>query len=127
MDYSVTKLDEDRNLVFGWANVAMRADGSTVTDSQQDRISPTDLEDAAYLFNLEFRDANEMHEDATVGRLVESFVVTPEKLKKMGLEPNALPLGWWVGFHVDDRTFAKVKRGELSMFSIEGVAVREAA
>ena len=120
--HKVTKLDEERQLVFGWANVAVRKTGETIVDSQGDQIAPQDLEDAAYLFNLEWRAANEMHTGVIKGRLVESLVVTPEKLAALGLAKDAMPQGWWVGFHVDADTFAKVKQGKLTMFSIEGTA-----
>jgi hypothetical protein len=43
----------------------------------------------------------------------------------MGLPEDALPQGIWLGFRVNDETFAKVKSGDLKMFSIEGSAQRE--
>jgi hypothetical protein len=123
----IAKFDEDRHLVFGWANVAIRKDGTRITDHHGDQIDPADLEDAAYVFNLQFRETGVMHTGKAVGRLVESFFVTPEKLAKMALPPDALPQGWWVGFYIeDDDVFAKVKSGAFSMFSIQGRAVREA-
>lgn len=122
----IAKVDADRNLVFGWANVSIRKDGEQIVDRQGHVIDPDDLEDAAYIFNLQFREMNEMHQGDSVGRLVESLAVTPEKLEKMGLAKDALPQGWWVGFYVDDdETFAKVKDGTYGMFSIEGKAVVE--
>lgn len=125
---TICKIDESRHLVFGWANVALHADGNLVTDSQGDQIALADLEDAAYLFNLEFRQAGVMHKGAAVVELVESFVVTPDKLAALGLPQHALPGGWWVGFHVpDDTVFAKVKSGEYGMFSIQGRGIREEA
>lgn len=121
----VVKVDSDQRLVFGWANVAIRKDGEVVTDSHDDQIDPEDLERAAYLFTLEFREMNERHREVTKGRLIESFVVTPQKLESMGLAKDALPQGWWVGFYVeDDDVWEKVKKGEYSMFSIEGSASR---
>jgi hypothetical protein len=121
----VVKVDDDNRLVFGWANVAIRKDGEQVTDSHDECIDPEDLENAAYLFNLEFRELNERHKGVSKGRLVESLAVTPEKLVAMGLAEDALPQGWWVGFYVeDDAAWEKVKKGEYSMFSIEGSATR---
>lgn len=124
-EMEIQKVDEDRQLVFGWANVAIRKDGQEVVDSQGDSIGPDDLEDAAYLFNLSFRKSGEMHRGDSKGDLVESFVVTPAKLKALGLDGDALPLGWWVGFKVHDKdVFAKVKAGDYRMFSIQGKAKR---
>jgi len=124
----IVKLDEDNHLVFGWANVSIRKDGDTVVDSYNDVIEPDTLEAAAYVFNLNFRETGVMHKGASVGRLVESFFVTPEKLAKMNLPTDALPIGWWVGFHVeDDDVWEQVKKGTYSMFSIQGTAVRQEA
>jgi len=123
--FEIVKLDEDRRLVFGWASVAMRKDGSTVVDTQNDMIDPDTLELAAYRYVLEDGDANEMHGDDRIGRPVESFVVTPEKLQKMGLAPDALPLGWWLGIYVEnDKAWGDVKTKKVRAFSIEGKAER---
>lgn len=122
----IVKHDSDNNLVFGWANVAIRKDGEVVQDSHEDVIDPGDLEMAAYVFNLQFRESGIDHKGDAVGRLVESLVVTEDKLEALGLEKSALPQGWWVGFYVeDDAVFEKVKTGEYSMFSIQGMALRE--
>jgi hypothetical protein len=120
---NIVKVDAEQRLVFGWANVAVRKDGETVTDSHNHQIDPDDLENAAYLFNLQFREMNERHTEMCKGQLVESLAVTPDKLEAMGLKKDALPQGWWVGFYVqDDGCWEKVKKGEYSMFSIEGTA-----
>lgn len=124
----IAKLDEDRRIVFGWANICVRCSGEKVIDSHDDSIDPEDLETAAYDFVLEFGETGENHIGKTKGRLIESFFVTPQKLKKMGLKSDALPQGWWVGFKIDDRrAWERVKRGDHRMFSIQGVARREAA
>ena len=126
MDTSIAKIDDEQRLVFGWASVAKRADGATIEDSQGDIIDPGDLETAAYDFVLDFREANTMHSGPVTGRLVESFVSTPEKLQKMGLAPDALPTAWWAGFKIDDDTaWEGVKSGRYKMFSIEGRGTRE--
>jgi len=121
----IVKTDAYRQLIFGWASVAVRADGQTVIDSQNDIVPVSDLEDAAYEFVLKFREMNERHTPETTGVLVESFVVTPDKLEKMGVAPDALPVGWWTGFFVPDTAlFQKILDGEYTMFSIEGSAIR---
>src|SRR3990167_3665318 len=102
MDTSIAKIDDEQRVVFGWASVAKRADGTTIEDSQGDVIDSEDLEKAAYDFVFDFREANAMHTGPVTGRLVESFVSTPEKLVKMGLAPDALPSAWWTGFKIDD-------------------------
>lgn len=122
----VAKVDEDQRLVFGWASVIENDDGTPLEDLQGDVIAMDELEKAAYRFVLDSRKAGEMHERTEgIGRLVESFVVTPEKADALGLAKRS---GWWVGFKVDDdSTWAKVKKGDFRMFSIGGKAVREKA
>ena len=124
---NIQKHDEDRQYVFGWANVSS-VDGELVVDSHNDTIALSELEDAAYAFALHFNDAavGEMHKGTAKGKLIESFVVTPQKLEKMGLPEDALPHGWWLGLYVEDKElFEKVKKGEYLALSIQGVAQRE--
>ena len=123
----IARSEEDKQYVFGWANVSMR-DGELVVDSHNDTIDLSELENAAYEFALHFNDAavGEMHKGDAKGKLIESFVVTPEKLRKMGVSEDAIQLGWWVGMYIEDKDlFAKVKDGEYLALSIQGQAVRE--
>jgi hypothetical protein len=124
MDAQIRKLDAAQNLVFGWASVAVTVDGEQLIDKQGDIIPPDELEQAAYEFVLKWREADEMHTQVTKGHVIESLVVTPEKLDALGLPAKSLPTGWWVGFKVDPATFAKVAAGDYAMFSIEGQAQR---
>jgi cation transport regulator ChaB len=122
----VLKVDAERQYVFGWASVAFAKDGSQVEDLQGDLIDLDDLEEAAYQFALSYRESGVMHAGEAVGQMIESFMVTPDKLEAMGLPPDSLPMGHWVGFHVPDPAiFAKIKDGTYSAFSIQGDAVRE--
>lgn len=120
----VVKVDSDRRLVFGWANVSISKSGEQVTDSHNEQIDPEDLENAAYNFTLAFREMNADHEAPTLGQLVESMFFDAEKCEALGLAKDAVDVGWWVGFYVEDAdTWDKVKKGEYSMFSIEGTAM----
>lgn len=122
----VLKVDTERQYVFGWASVAITKDGHQVEDLQGDLIDPEDLETAAYQFALNYRGTGVMHQGEAVGQMIESFMVTPDKLEAMGLPGDALPQGHWVGFHVPDaEIFAKIKDGTYSAFSIQGDAIRE--
>lgn len=125
--FSIFKTDEEKRLVFGWASVAITLDGKLVEDHQNDVIDPEDLEEAAYEYVLSFRDTGEEHVSSLrkKGKMVESCVFTEEKQRAMGLEPGALPIGWWIGFKItDDEAWEKVKNGTYKMFSIEGKANR---
>lgn len=127
LEGSFAKFDDDKRLAFGWAYVA-DDDGMVVIDHSGDFVDKTalpDLEDAAYDYVLNSREADEMHERfENVAKLVESVMVTPEKLAAMGFEGSRT--GWWVGFRVqDENVWSKVKDGTYSAFSIRGRGIRE--
>ena len=126
-NYTVAKMDDDKRLVFGWASISVTADGEQLEDLQHDLINPEDLEEAVYEYVLNFRDTGEEHRPhlRKKGKLVESCVFTAEKQKAMGLPEGILPVGWWIGFKIeDDEAWEKVKNGTYRMFSIEGKAQR---
>ena len=127
-NFSIFKTDDDKRLVFGWASVAITVDGVQLEDRQQDIIDPEDLEEAAYEYVLNFRDTGEEHNPTMrkKGKLVESCVLTAEKQKAMGIPEGSVPVGWWIGFKIeDDAAWERIKSGQYRMFSIEGKANRE--
>ena len=126
-NYSIFKTDDDKRLVFGWASISITVDGEQLEDRQHDLIDPEDLEEAAYEYVLNFRDTGEEHIKSLrkKGKLVESCVFTAEKQKAMGIPEGILPVGWWIGFKIeDDDAWERVKNGTYKMFSIEGKANR---
>lgn len=124
--FKIHKSDDDEMLAFGWANVAITAEGEQVTDLQEDIVDPDVLEHAAYNFVEFYREGGEMHERGGCAVLVESIMFTKEKMAVMGIPEGTLPEAWWIGFRVTDPdVWDKVKSGEYPMFSIEGEAVRE--
>lgn len=118
----ILKRDEERRMVFGWAYIAKRADGTAVVDHSGDRVDNTEsLEFSAYEYVLKSREGDVMHTRKQTSVLVESMVFTPEKCEALGLAKDALPVGWWVGFKIlDDEAWEGVKTGKYAMFSIEG-------
>lgn len=124
--FKIQKSDDDKMLAFGWANVAITAQGHQVEDYHEDMIDPEVLEQAAYDFVELYREGGEQHERGGVAVLVESIIFTKEKMEALGLPEGSLPEGWWIGFKVTDPdVWEKVKSGEYPMFSIEGEAIRE--
>jgi hypothetical protein len=127
-DFEVKKFDDELGIVFGWASVSERADGSVVLDHEDDFIPIAELEKAAYDFNIQARKATDQHDQATLGagELVESMVFTVEKQQQLGID---IPVGWWVGFRIEDEEMRKMIRdsGERRMFSIGGTATRTEA
>lgn len=119
--FDIYKSREDEQLVSGWANVSINADGSIPLDWQDDVIAPDVLEKAAINFMLEYRESGVMHEGGPVGTVVESIVFTKEKQQAMGIPEGTVPVGWFITVKVHDKeTFAKVKDGTYKMFSIQG-------
>lgn len=125
----ISKMDEDKRQVFGWASI-LEIDGKPVVDLQGDVMELDTVENAAYEYVIKSRKGGNQHErdgdgPRHVSDLVESFVVTPEKREQMGL-PDSVPTGWWIGFKVnDDETWGQVKDGSRKEFSIHGKGVRK--
>jgi len=121
-DFRVAKVNDEQQLVFGWANVTTKG-SDLLVDSHGEVIETAVLEKAVYEFVPKFTGAaaGVGHQGIAVAHLVESLMLTKEKAAAMGLDPGHE--GWWVGVRVEDaEVFAKVKSGELSMFSIQGIA-----
>lgn len=124
-EFKIAKSVEEKQLVFGWANVSKEADGSYPIDWDGDVTPPEELENAAYTFVLKYRETGEQHQGEAVGHLVESIMFTKEKQEALGIPPGILPEGWWVGFYIPDKeVFEKAKKGEYEMFSVQGTAKR---
>ncbi|MFW6202596.1 MAG: XkdF-like putative serine protease domain-containing protein [Gemmatimonadota bacterium] len=124
----IRKVDAERRLAFGWAYVAVAKDGTPVEDHSGDVLDPDTLEDPVYDYVLHSREGDAMHTGPVAARMVESVVFTADKLEKMGLADGTVPIGWWVGFKVDDDAVWKaVKAGRLTMFSIGGRGARPEA
>ena len=94
-----------------------------MVDHQGDMISIDEIEKAAHKFLTDCRVAGDSHITKGVGHLVESIVFSNELQK--ALDINLGQTGWFVGFKVTDQdVWDRVKKGELSMFSIGGSGTR---
>jgi hypothetical protein len=120
-----SKLDSDKRQAFGWASV-VEVDGQPVVDLQGDWITPDELERAAYTYVQKSRVGGTQHKRdefgnaVKAGEMIESFVVTDEKIEKMGL-PADTPRGWWVGYQYEEGdTWADIKAGRKTGFSVHG-------
>ena len=123
--FRVAKSNDTKQEIFGRASVVVKG-GALVTDHQDDIIEPHELEAAAYEFVREARASGEDHNGLPPdAELIESVVITPEKLEAWGLAPDALDTGWWLGFHIPDKDAYERAKNEKSAFSIEGYGVRE--
>jgi len=128
----IQKLDSERQMAFGWANVFLTTDDDPIVDSHGDTIDTAEaiaaIEDAVYQYTLDSRSGDDSHVNFGVARLVETMVFTDEKLAAIATHSAAMqaaedadadrllllarqnfdklqeviPDGWWVGFKIDD-------------------------
>ena len=125
LQFEVLRKDADQRRVYGWFSVAKDKDGKTLVDRQGDVIEIADLEDAASDFIKEYRQGGLDHTGGAPNRLIASLVFTPEVQAALGIPPGVLPQGWFGAFEINENIFAKLAKGELLMFSIEGEAETE--
>jgi hypothetical protein len=131
----ISKIKEEKRQVFGWCSLS-KVNGEPVVDLQNDYIPIEETEEAAYTYVLESRKGGDMHKRRAKGGIgkgwdepvhtsdmIESFVVTPEKMAQMGIKSEKI--GWWVGFQInDDAQWEMVKSGERTGFSVHGSGKR---
>lgn len=123
ISFEITKMDADKQQIFGWASVAT-INGEAVVDKQGDIIPIDELEKAAYDFLLDGGVMGDMHERVGVGRPIESMVFTKAKCDALGIKMDRE--GWFVGFQVDSPDVWKShKEGKRPEFSIGGSGVRQ--
>lgn len=124
-EFEVVRKDEAQRRVYGWFSVANGKDGKPLVDRQGDVIDVADLETAAAEFVREYRQGGEEHEGGAPNKLIASVVLTREIQNALGLPAGLLPEGWFGGFEISEPVFARLAKGELLMFSIEGEAQTE--
>ncbi len=125
IEFEIIEKNLDRRHVFGWASVAQDRDGHPVVDLGGDLIPVTELEKAAHAFVKDSRVGGEMHQGEPENRLIASLVFTEDIQKALGIPPNTIPVGWFVGFEVTPDAFERVKKGARLQLSIEGKARRQ--
>jgi hypothetical protein len=83
---TIVKIDQEKQLVFGWASVIKDTNDKILLDRQEDFIESEDeLEKAAYDYVLKSRDGGEMHIRKGVSTMVESVVLSKEKQLALGI------------------------------------------
>lgn len=119
--FDIIDKNEDQHLVWGWASVISKG-GKAVVDRQGDVISADTLTKAATEFMLDVRKAKAMHEGDSIGEVVHSLPLTGEIAKALGIETDVE--GWIIAMKIhNDEVWQLVKSGQLSAFSIGGMAV----
>lgn len=119
---SIEKLDKEKRLAFGWFSV-IEIKGKTVVDSHGDVILEDTLMEAAHNHIIQSRAGKVMHQGRKIGDIVESVVFTKDLQKALGIDLGKV--GWFGAMKIhDEKVWEKVKSGELSSFSIGGIARR---
>ena len=137
MRAEIVKADPSLRVAYGWALLS-EVDGKLYYDAQGDSPDAESMERAVVRFVYDKATGGVMHKRAgdgtpvRVGRIVESVVVTDEKLAAMGLPVPASqgPRGWWIGIKYDttpegENVWKRIQRGELRGFSIAGRGYRK--
>ena len=122
--FDIVKINDDKQIAFGFCVFSKDSKGNTVVDLQGDAITPEELEKMAYGYMLNGRDVGQLHMTSGEGCVVESMVFTEDKMKAIGIKGD-VPVAWWVGLKINNPdAWALVKSGKYKAFSIEGIAER---
>ena len=119
----IMKVDNAKRIVTGAVLVPM------LVDSQGDFEFAEDIEKAAHGFMKEARNIGEQHSVFSgIGVPVESWLLREPMVVKAGQDWKLYPQGtWMMSVFVDkDKTWEKVRNGDLTGFSIGFRGVREA-
>lgn len=121
--YTVTKVDDDLGVVFGWAIVST-VKGDPYFDVQGDYIPDGSMLKATTDFMEDGRVGKDMHAGDQVGVIVHSMPLTKEIAKAFGI--TCEKTGWMVGYKPFDRALLeKFRSGEYTGFSIGGDRVKD--
>lgn len=116
----ISKLDEERRQISGWASVSS-VNGRPVVDLQGDYVDVADLRTAAHEFITGPRHGLAMHAGKPIMRVTESLIVDDDVAAAMGIMSGIR--GWWACAQVEDTdTWAKVRDGKFRALSVAGSA-----
>jgi len=93
-------------------------------DSDGEIVSKEKIEDVAHEWMEDYQHIDLKHSLNAVGKPVESYLTYSERtVKSIDGEEITLPVGTWIlGSKLDEETFEAVEKGELTGYSIMGVA-----
>jgi hypothetical protein len=118
--FKVIKAVDEQRIVYGWATVST-VKGELIVDSQGDIIEPDEMVKMANDFMLDVRMAKAMHAGEGIGEFIHSLPLTKDIAEALGVECERE--GWIVAVKIhDDATWAAVKSGAFTGFSIGGKA-----
>lgn len=116
----IFKVDTTLGLIFGYA-IVCKQDGKPYVDRQNDHIPEASMMEAALEFAKSDRQARSMH-DTDDGQILFMLPMTTELAK--ALDISVKKTGLIVAMKPENpETLAKAARGELTGFSIGGMAI----
>lgn len=113
----IVKADEEKRLIYG---IVLEPDG---VDSQNDTVSKDEIEHACHVYMKESRTIGDSHKGkAKSATVVESYIAPTD----FSLGGQDIKEGTWIMVVKidDDATWDRVKRGDLTGFSIGGFSKR---
>lgn len=117
--FAILEKNEEQRIVWGWAYVSEK-DDAIVVDHSGEMIDADLVQKAAHGFVRDSRAGGVVHE-ALAGEIVDSLFFSKDVQRALGIDLGKV--GWFIGMKVHDAdAWARVKSGELRMFSIGGFA-----
>lgn len=116
--FVIKDIDKKQQILFGLASRVADKDGDLVVDTDDMVLDAKALEGSVYNYVLFSGKMGVEHKDMGEGKIVESFFITPEKKKLLGMKGGE-QVAWWIGFKVfKNELWKKVEEGEYPHLSI---------
>lgn len=118
-----TSVNKASKVAYGWFYVS-KVNGEFVSDHSGDTWSIEEIEKTAHDFVCNCRESGEMHLFKGGAELVESIVFSKALQNALGIDLKKE--GWFGGFRITSpELLEKVEKGIYTMFSIEGMGIRQ--
>lgn len=113
-------VDDEHQVLAGWANVSVLADGNRYVDRQGDWISPQTLQAAQWRWVEAGGLSGTDHAGYADAHVVGALTLTKQVQEAMGIPPGHVPEGLWIEVRVPDRQAYLARKASRRAFSIEG-------
>ena len=123
-DFQIVKCNMDQKVIFGWASAAALMDATRNENRNNGMNVSEDWESVMHAYasmcweKAEQCDLNIQKK----ARMIESVILTKEKMRVLGIPEGTVQEGWWIGLRVDDDVlWEKMNKGILCTFTIEKI------
>lgn len=111
---------DEQQVLCGWGNVSVLADGSRYVDAQGDWIAPGTLQTAQWRWVEAGGLSGVDHAGYADAHVVGAVTMTKEVQAAMGIPPGHVPEALWIEVRVPDRQKYLARKASRASFSIEG-------